>query len=34
MDAPVAALQSPPTLLEHMGWAGTPADLVILIAHI
>ena len=25
---------SPPTLLEHMGRAGTPADLAVLVAHI
>jgi hypothetical protein len=34
MAAPVAALQSPSTLLEHMGRAGTPADLVVLLTHI
>jgi fructose-1,6-bisphosphatase I len=30
----MAASQSAPTLLEHMGRAGTPADLAVLIAHI
>ncbi|KQK16990.1 uncharacterized protein LOC100833448 [Brachypodium distachyon] len=33
MAAPAAAA-SPPTLLEHMGRAGTPADLAVVIAHI